>query len=124
MSYSQETLNLEQLKQINQALVRGNKALEQLPIKNQKIKTLNTIIKTQDTIIDNQKIIIGAKDQQIRLIGTERDSYRNSAQNLNQQNLLLTSSLQKELKRKKNWRTFSIGSTTVAVGAIVFILLK
>lgn len=124
MSYSQETLNLQNLKQINQALVKGNRALEQLPIKNQKIKTLNTIIKTQDTIVSNQKIIIGAKDSQIRLIGTERDSYRNSAQNLNQQNIILTSDLQRELKRKKNWRTFSIGSTTVAVGAIVFILLK
>ena len=125
MSYSQETLSLEKLKQINQALVKGNRALEQLPIKNQRIKSLNAIIKTQDTIISNDKLIINAKDHQIRLIGTERDSYRSSEQLLNQQNQSLTIDLEKELKRKKNWRTFSIGSTTVAVGlgaALLFLL--
>lgn len=126
MSYSQETLSLEKLKQINQAVAKGNSALEQLPIKNQKIKSLKEIISAQEEIINNDKSIIESKDQQIRLIVVERDSYRNSAQTLNQQNKSLYADLEKEMRRKKNWRKFSVGSTTVAIGlaGTLFFLLK
>lgn len=92
--------------------------------KNHQINLLNSIITTQDLQIENCKRIGVYRESQFKLVSTERDSYKilnkGLRSNLEETNKLL----QKEQNRKKNFRNFSIGSTTVAVGAIVFLLLK
>lgn len=112
------------IRDLNLALSHGNECFELYHLNQRKIDTLQKAIEVMDKLHESDQKLIDAQSTENFMLSVQLTSFKDNSDLLNKSLLSSQSSYNREVKRKRTWRTIagvSIGVNIAVIGGLILL---